>query len=139
MPKRKVRKTRARRSKPRIKAEPLRMSKAIRPAYVHVVSTQDVPGFETREVKGLVWATTVRSKFVGKDILAVLRMIIGGEIPEYTEMINEAKRYVIEKLVENAKVLGANAVIGVNISTTSQVLPGAVEIYAYGTAVVIEK
>ena len=132
MVKKRVRKTRT-------KVEPLKVRKVIRPAYVHVVSTETVPGFEIKEVKGLVWATSVRSKFIGKDILAVLRMVIGGEITEYTEMINEAKRYVIEKLVENAKVLGANAVVGVNISTTSQVLPGAVEIYAYGTAVIIEK
>lgn len=112
--------------------------KASKSDYVHVVTTENVPGYETKSVKGFVWATTVRSKFVGKDILAVLRMIVGGEIPEYTEMINEAKRYVIEKMVQNARVLGANAVVGVRIDTTSQVLPGAVEIYAYGTAVVIE-
>jgi len=108
-------------------------------AGVHVVTTDSLPGFKVKEVKGLVWATTVRSKFVGKDILASLRVITGGEVFEYTEMINEAKRYVIEKLVQNAKTLGANAIIGTRISTTSQVMPGAVEITAYGTAVIVEK
>ena len=112
--------------------------KASKSDYVHVVTIDSIPGYEVKNVKGFVWATTVRSKFIGKDILAVLRMIVGGEIPEYTDMINEAKRYVIEKMVENARVLGANAVIGVRIDTTSQILPGAVEIYAYGTAVVVE-
>lgn len=106
--------------------------------YVHVVTTEGLPGYNIKEVKGLVWGTTVRSKFVGKDILALMRILVGGEIPEYVEMINEAKRYVIEKMVSNAKLLGANAVVKTRINTTSQVVPGAVEIYAYGTAVVAE-
>lgn len=106
--------------------------------YVHVVTTEELPGYNIKEVKGLVWGTTVRSKFVGKDILALLRILVGGEIPEYVEMINEAKRYVIEKMVSNAKLLGANAVIETRINTTSQVVPGAVEICVYGTAVVVE-
>lgn len=106
---------------------------------VHVVTIESIPGFEVQEVKGLVWATTVRSKFVGKEILAVLRTTVGGEIPEYVEMINEAKAFVIKKLVKNAKLLGANAVLGTKISTTSQVLTGAVEITAYGTAVKVKR
>ncbi len=106
---------------------------------VHVVTTESLPGFKVKEVKGLVWATTVRSKFVGKDVLASLRIVMGGEVHEYTEMINEAKRYVIERLVQNAKTLGANAILGTRISTTAQVVPGAAEITAYGTAVVVEK
>ncbi len=106
---------------------------------IHVVTTDHLPGYEIEEVKGLVWATTVRAKFVGKDILAALRIIVGGEVKEYVEMINEAKREVVERMVENARALGANAVIGARISTTAQVVPGAVEITASGTAVRVKK
>ncbi len=106
---------------------------------VHVVTIETIPGYKIEEVKGMVWATTVRSKFVGKELIAALRITLGGEIPEYVEMINEAKSYVIKRLVKNAKALGANAVIGTRISTTSQVLTGAVEIMAFGTAVKVKK
>jgi uncharacterized protein YbjQ (UPF0145 family) len=106
--------------------------------YIHVVSVDTIPGHEVREVKGLVWGTTVRAKFVGKDILAVLRAMVGGEVVEYTQMINEARRKAIEKMVDNARALGANAVIGTHIGSTSQIMPGTAEIFAYGTAVVTE-
>lgn len=106
---------------------------------VQIVSTETLPGYEIEEVKGLVWGTTVRSKFFGKELVATTRILMGGEIPEYVEMINEAKSFVIKKLVKNAKTLGANAVIGTRISTTSQVLPGAVEVTAFGTAVKVKK
>ena len=106
--------------------------------YMQVVTTQEIPGYEIKEVKGLVWGTTVRARFVGKDILAILRVLVGGEVKEYTQMINTARRYVIERMVENAKILGANAIVGVNIGSTAQVVPGTAEIFAYGTAVIVE-
>lgn len=106
---------------------------------MHLVSTNDLPGYKIEEVKGFVWATSVKSKFIGKDLIAVLRIFVGGEIIEYTEMVNEAKRQVVKKLLANAKELGANAVVGARFSTPSQIVPGAVEISMYGTAVKVRK
>jgi uncharacterized protein YbjQ (UPF0145 family) len=106
---------------------------------VHVVTTPELPGHTVKEVKGLVWGTSVRARFVGKDIIAVLRVLAGGEIPEYTEMINQARFDVIKRLVKNAQSLGANAVVGTKIGSTAQIIPGTVEIFAYGTAVVVSK
>jgi len=83
---------------------------------------------------GLVRDNTIRAKHVGKDIVAGLRNIVGGELKEYTEMISEAREESIAKMEEEAKKLGADAIIGVRI-TTSQVAAGAAEILAYGTAV----
>ena len=103
---------------------------------IHVVTTDEIPGYTIKEVKGLVWGTTVRAKFIGKDILALLKVLVGGEVHHYTDMVNEARRYVIQRMVENARALGANAVVGARIGTTSQIIGGTVEIFAYGTAVV---
>ncbi|MBI1974232.1 YbjQ family protein [Candidatus Micrarchaeota archaeon] len=101
---------------------------------VHIVTTEQVPGFAIKEVRGLVWGTTVRAKFVGKDIIALLRILVGGEVKEYTEMINDARFYVVQRLVENARKLGANAVVGTRFGSLS-ISPGAAEIFAFGTAV----
>ncbi len=109
----------------------------MREDYIHVVTTPDLPGYDIKEVKGLVWGTSVRAKFLGKDLIAIFRSLVGGEIKEYTDMINIARRHVIERMVANAKALGANAIISSHIGTTSQVLPGTVELFAYGTAVVV--
>ena len=114
----------------------LRVPKKV--AGVHVVTTSDLPGHKITEVKGLVWGTSVRARFIGKDIIAILRVFVGGEIPEYTEMINHARLDVIKRLVKNAHGLGANAVVGTHIGSTAQIVPGTVEIFAYGTAVVVK-
>lgn len=103
------------------------------------VTTSDfVPGYEIVEYKGLVWGTTVRARFVGHDILAALKTFVGGEITQYTKMINDAKFIAIHKMVENAKSLGANAIISVRTGST-QIIPGTVEIFCYGTAVRVIK
>jgi len=102
------------------------------------VTTETLPAHEIKEVKGLVWGTSVRARFVGKDIIAILRVFAGGEIPEYTEMINEARLNVVKRLVKNAQKLGANAVVSARIGSTAQIVPGTVEIFAYGTAVVVK-
>ncbi len=104
---------------------------------VHVVTTETVPGYEIVEVKGLVWGTSVRSKFLGKDIIAFFRTLLGGEVKEYTSMVNDARRFVLQRMARNARALGANAVVGVRIGSTAQVIPGTVELFAYGTAVKI--
>jgi len=115
------------------------MASKLKKPYIHVVTSDTLPGYTVKEVKGLVWGTTVRSKFIGNELLALLKVMVGGEIKSYTNMANEARRYVIEKMADNAKALGANAVIGMRIGATSQTIPGATEIFAYGTAVVAER
>ena len=99
------------------------------------VTTSDwIPGYDINSYKGFVWGTTVRARFVGHDILAAVKTLVGGEIDQYTQMINEARLIATHKMVKNAKDLGANAVIGVHAGT-AQILPGTVEIFCYGTAV----
>ncbi len=102
-----------------------------------VVNTETVPGFRIVRILGLVQGNTVRAKHVGKDILAGLKNIVGGEIKSYTELLTEARRQALERMMAQAEQLGANAVINVRF-TTSSVAAGAAELYAYGTAVVVE-
>jgi uncharacterized protein YbjQ (UPF0145 family) len=114
------------------------MASKLKRPYIHVVTCDVIPGYNIKEVKGLVWGTTVRSRFLGKELIALLKSMTGGEIKEYTNLVNEGRRYVIERMVDNARALGANAIIGARIGTSTQTVPGATEIFAYGTAVVAE-
>ena len=93
-----------------------------------------VPGKEIAEVLGLVKGNTVRSKHIGKDILAGLKTLIGGEIKVYVEAISEAREEATLRMLNEAERLGADAVLGVRYST-SQIMTGAAELMAYGTAV----
>jgi len=99
-----------------------------------IVTTEFLPGREIKELIGLVKGSTVQSKHIGKDLLAGLKTIVGGEIKEYTDMLNEARQKAIERMVEEAKELGANAIIGMRLQSSS-VMQGASELIAYGTAV----
>lgn len=99
-----------------------------------IVTTEFLPGREIKELFGLVKGSTVQSKHIGKDLLAGLKTIVGGEIKEYTDMLNEARQKAIERMVEEAKDLGANAIIGMRLQSSS-VMQGASELVAYGTAV----
>jgi len=114
------------------------MATKLKSSYMQVVTIEELPGYDIKEVKGLVWGTTVRSKFLGKELMAMMKSMVGGEVKEYTNLVNEARRYVIEKMVANARALGANAIVGVRIGTSAQTIPGATEIFSYGTAVVVE-
>lgn len=97
-------------------------------------NTPDVPGREITEILGIVTGNVVQSKHVGKDILAGLKSIVGGEILSYTEMLVEARHKAISRLVEEALKLDADAVVNIRF-TTSSIMSGASEILAYGTAV----
>jgi uncharacterized protein YbjQ (UPF0145 family) len=99
-----------------------------------VVNTETVPGFEVREVLGLVQGNTIRAKHVGRDIAAGFKNLVGGELRGYTELMTEARREALERMLGQAQQLGADAVINVRFST-SAVAGGAAELYAYGTAV----
>lgn len=93
-----------------------------------------MPGKDILELIGFVKGSTVQSKHIGKDLLAGLKTIVGGEIKEYTDMLNEARQKAIERMMEEASNLGANAIIAMRLETCS-VMQGASEIIAYGTAV----
>lgn len=95
---------------------------------------ETVPGRQIVEHYGLVSGSTVRAKHVGRDIAASLKNLVGGELRGYTELLQEARKEATDRMVAQARALGANAVVNVRYSTSS-VAQGAAEIYAYGTAV----
>jgi uncharacterized protein YbjQ (UPF0145 family) len=99
-----------------------------------VTTTPDIEGRQIVETLGLVRGNTIRARFVGRDILAVLRAVAGGEIREYTKMMAEAREQAIDRMLEEAEALDADAVVAVRFQT-SVVMKGASEILCYGTAV----
>ena len=102
-----------------------------------VVTTHDLPGFRVVRVHGLVRGNSIRARHIGKDITAVLRNVAGGEIKEYTKMMAEAREQAIDRMLEEADALEANAILGVMFQT-SMVQSGAAEMLCYGTAVTVE-
>jgi uncharacterized protein YbjQ (UPF0145 family) len=96
-----------------------------------------VPGKRIVKHLGLVQGSTVRSKHVGKDIMAGLKNIVGGELKGYTDLLKEARQEATDRMVQQAQGIGANAVLNVRFSTSS-ITQGAAEMLAYGTAVVLE-
>ncbi|MGL5314762.1 MAG: heavy metal-binding domain-containing protein [Peptostreptococcaceae bacterium] len=103
-----------------------------------IVTTETIHGKNIVEVLGYVASGTVRSKNFGKDIGAGLKSLAGGELNAYTEMQNESRQIAVGRLVEQAKDMGANAIIGLRLMS-STVMSGASEMVAYGTAVIIEE
>lgn len=102
-----------------------------------LTNTEEVPGRTIREFYGVVSGSTVRAKHFGKDFLAGLKNLVGGELKGYTELLNEARQEAMSRMVEEARGLGANAVVNVRFATSS-VAQGAAEIFAYGTAVRVD-
>ena len=103
--------------------------------------TVTTPSLEDRKivkVLGLVRGNTIRARHVGKDIMAGLRNLVGGEIHEYAKLLAESREQALDRMEEEARSLGANAIVGVNFAT-SVVMGGAAEMLAYGTAVVVEE
>ncbi|MDP6929753.1 MAG: YbjQ family protein [Planctomycetota bacterium] len=101
-----------------------------------MVNTSTVPGYRTTEALDLVRGSTIRAKHLGKDILASLRQLFGGEIKEYTEMLIESRAEAVSRMKAQARELDADAIVNVRF-VTSQVMAGAAELLAYGTAVKI--
>ncbi|MBW3553607.1 MAG: YbjQ family protein [Gemmatimonadetes bacterium] len=99
-----------------------------------VCTTSEIEGRRIIENLGLVRGNTIRSRFIGKDVMAVFRGIAGGEIHEYTKMMGESREQAIDRMVEDARSLGADAVVCVRFQT-SMIMSGAAEILCYGTAV----
>jgi uncharacterized protein YbjQ (UPF0145 family) len=102
-----------------------------------VVTSDTIEEKKILKTLGLVRGNTIRARHLGKDILALFRNIIGGEVSEYTKLMGESREQAIDRMVENAQALGANAIVAARL-TTSMLMGGAAEIVAYGTAVVVE-
>ncbi|MEM1059597.1 MAG: YbjQ family protein [Verrucomicrobiota bacterium] len=102
-----------------------------------VVNTETIPGHSIVEIKGLVQGNTVRAKHVGRDIMAGFKNIVGGELKGYTELLVEARREAMERMMAQAQELNANAIVNVRFATSS-ITAGAAELYAYGTAVTVQ-
>jgi len=105
---------------------------------MQVVTTDTIAGYRITEHLGLVRGNTIRAKHIGKDFMAAMRQIVGGEIKEYTEMLTEARNEALLRMRADAEHVGADAVVNVRF-VTSQVMTGAAELVAYGTAVKLEK
>ena len=97
-------------------------------------NTPDVPNRKTKELIGIVKGSTVRVRWFGRDIMASLKTIVGGEIKSYTEMISKAREEATQRMIEEAKSKNADAIVNVRF-TTSDIMQGASEILAYGTAI----
>ena len=102
-----------------------------------IVNTETIPGHTITSVKGLVSGNTIRAKHLGRDIGAGLKNLVGGELTGYTELLSESRQEALERMISDAESKGANAIVNVRF-TTSAVAGGAAELYAYGTAVVVE-
>jgi uncharacterized protein YbjQ (UPF0145 family) len=102
-----------------------------------VTNIEQVPGKRVTRHLGLVNGNTVRAKHVGRDIMAGFKNLVGGELKGYTELLTESRNTAMERMIQEAQALGANAVLNVRFST-STISQGAAELMAYGTAVVLE-
>lgn len=103
-----------------------------------IVTTDTIPGYKIKEIKGIARGGVVRTTHLGRDIMAALRNIAGGEVKEYTQLLAEAREEALKRMIQSAKAMGANAVIGFRFATAT-ISTRMAEIYAYGTAVIAEK
>jgi uncharacterized protein YbjQ (UPF0145 family) len=102
-----------------------------------VVTTENVAGYRVKETKGQVFGVVVRSRGLGGNIMAGLRSIVGGEITEYTQLLEEARRHAVDRMVRNAKLMQANGIVMMRFDS-SEIGQTMSEIVAYGTAVILE-
>jgi uncharacterized protein YbjQ (UPF0145 family) len=102
-----------------------------------LATTDEIPGKKITKTLGLVRGNTIRSRHLGRDIIALFKNLVGGEIEEYTKLLAESREQSIDRMVAAAEELGANAIVGIRLST-SEIMQGAAEIMVYGTAVVIQ-
>lgn len=103
-----------------------------------LVNIDYIPGYNITEALGIVKGTVVQTKNIGRDFMAGMRTIVGGEISSYTEMLNTARQIATKRMVDEAKNLGADAIINIRYGS-SAVMNGAAEVIAYGTAIKIQK
>lgn len=103
-----------------------------------VTTSESVAGHRVVRTLGLVRGNTIRARHIGRDIMAMFRNLVGGEIAEYTKLLAESREQALDRMVDDARAIGANAILMSRFST-SMVMGGAAELLAYGTAVVIEE
>ncbi len=102
-----------------------------------ITNIETVPGKTIVEHFGLVSGSTIRAKHIGRDIMASLKNLVGGELKGYTQLLQESRNQAIDRMIEHARQMGANAIVNVRFSTSS-IAQGAAELYAYGTAVRVQ-
>ena len=102
-----------------------------------LVNTDDIPHKTVVKSLGLVEGNTIRARNIGRDIVAVFKNLVGGEIEEYTKLLAQAREQALDRMIASAEELGANAIIGVRFST-SYIMQNAAEVLVYGTAVIVE-
>jgi uncharacterized protein YbjQ (UPF0145 family) len=102
-----------------------------------IVTCHEIAGMKVVRSLGIVRGNTIRSRHVGRDLLAFFKNLVGGEIHDYVKLMAEAREQAIDRMVEEAEQLGANAILGVRFATT-EIMSGAAELMVYGTAVVVE-
>ena len=102
-----------------------------------LVNTDDIPHKKVIKSLGLVEGNTIRARNIGRDIIAVFKNMVGGEIEEYTKLLAQAREQALDRMIQMAEELGANAIIGVRFST-SYIMQNAAEVLVYGTAVIME-
>ena len=103
-----------------------------------VSTTNEVPGAEIAEVLGIARGNTIRARHIGRDVLAGLKGVVGGEVESYTKLMGESREQAIARMIEHAEALGADAIVGMRIAT-SVLMTTAAEILAYGTAVKLRR
>ena len=103
-----------------------------------IVNTEEIPGYRITQSLGIVQGNVVRAKHIGRDLMAGLKNLVGGELRGYTELMTEARRSALERMLAQASELGADAVVNLRFST-SAITQSASELYAYGTAVKLER
>ena len=104
---------------------------------VIISNTETVPGKRIVEFYGVVTGNTVRAKHIGRDIMAGLKNVVGGELRGYTELLQDSRKEAVDRMIAQASSMGANAVVNVRFATSS-IAQGAAELFAYGTAVRVE-
>lgn len=102
-----------------------------------LTNIETVPGKTIVAHYGLVAGNTIRAKHIGRDFMAAMKNLVGGELKGYTQLMQESRQQAVDRMIEQARQLGANAIVNVRFSTSS-VAQGAAELYAYGTAVRVE-
>ena len=103
-----------------------------------VVTTENIPGYQVKEVKGACFGLIVRSRGIVADLLAALKGLVGGEIKQFTVLLEDLRKQALDRLIANAQAMGANAIIMVRFDS-GEIGKGTGEIIAYGTAVVVER
>jgi len=104
---------------------------------MEITNIESIPGKNIVKHLGMVQGNTVRAKHIGRDLMAGLKNIVGGELVGYTELLNESREEATQRMVAQAQAIGANAVVNVRFSTSS-ITAGAAELFVYGTAVLVE-